>query len=80
MNKKIQMFNRIFPDNKPSTKPAPEGLTDERGYNGNPLSQAVTQNQPQNTGQDAGGQPSSTQGNAGTGASSSQEGAKAQTK
>ena len=80
MDKKNQMFNRIFPDNKPISKPAPDGLTDERGYNGKPLSEAVTQNQTQNTGQDAAGQPSSTQGNAGTGAPPSQKGAKAQTK
>ena len=80
MNKNIQMFNRIFPDNRPITKPAANGLTEERGYNATPLSQAVMQNRPQNTGQDAAGQPSSTQGNAGTGATPSQEDAKAQTK
>ena len=80
MNKKIQMFNRIVPDNKPITKPAADGLTEERGYDGHPLSQAVMQNQPQSTGQDVGEQPSSTQGNAVTGATPSQEGATEQAK
>ena len=78
--KKTQMVSKPSPDAKPMTKPVADGLTGERGYNGNPLSQAVMQDQPQNTGQEAGGQPSSTQGNAGTGATSSQKGAKEQNK
>ena len=98
MNKKTQMFSKPAPDGKPMTKPVADGLTEERGYDGHPLAQAVmqdqpqntgqdvgeqpgsTQDQPQNTGQDAGEQPGSTQGNAVTGATSSQEGAKEQTK
>ena len=80
MNNKTQMFSKPSPDGKPMTKPVADGLTEERGYDGHHLSQTVMQNRPQNTGQDAGGQPSSTQGNAGTGATSSQEGAKEQTK
>ena len=80
MNKKTQMFSKPAPDGKPMTKPVADGLTEERGYDGHPLAQAVMQDQPQNTGQDAGEQPGSTQGNAVTGATSSQEGAKEQTK
>ena len=80
MNKKTQMFSKPAPDGKPMTKPVADGLTEERGYDGHPLAQAVMQNQPQSTGQDVGEQPSSTQGNAVTGAPPSQEGAKEQAK
>ena len=61
-------------DGKPLTTTAVEGPLEERGYDGKPLSQAVTQDPLQSTGQDSGREPSSTQDNAGTGTTASQDG------